>query len=130
MIAGEVPVTCDSLGASAGHIAAGRLRALGVTAAQRSDRIPDVPIVMETGLDTREWVAWYAFMAPKGMPAAIIQGLNQAINQALRDPAIAAKIRELGAAPRITTPAEMLAFITAERAEFGAIARNARIRVE
>ncbi len=130
VIAGEVPVTCDSLGASAPHIAAGRLRPLGVTSAQRSPRIPEVPTVMETGLDTREWVAWYAFMAPKGTPAAVILRLNQAINQALQEPAVAGRIRDLGASPRITTPDEMLTFIRAERAEFGAIARNAKIKVE
>ncbi len=130
VIAGEVPVTCDSLGASSPHIAAGRLRALGVTSAQRSERIPDVPTVMETGLDTREWVAWYAFMAPKNTPAEIILKLNQAINQALQEPAIAGRIRDLGATTRITSPDEMLTFIKAERAEFGAIARNAKIKVE
>ena len=130
VIAGEVPVTVDSLGASAGHIAAGRLRAMAVTSAERSERIPEVPTVLETGLDQREWVAWYAFMAPKGTPPEVIARLNAVINQALQEPAIAGRIRDLGAAPRITTPEEMLAFIRAERAEFGTIARNARIRVE
>ena len=66
VIAGEVPITVDSLGASSPHIAAGRLRALAITSAERSARLPAVPTVMETGLDKREWVAWYAFMAPKG----------------------------------------------------------------
>jgi tripartite-type tricarboxylate transporter receptor subunit TctC len=86
--------------------------------------------MMELGLDQREWVAWYAFMAPKGTPDDIIQKLNGVINQALRDEAIATRIRDLGAAPRFTTPAEMLAFIRAEREEFGAIARAGKIRVE
>lgn len=130
VIAGEVPVTVDSLGASAGHIAAGRLRAMAVTSAERSERIPAVPTVLETGLDQREWVAWYAFMAPKGTPPEVILRLNAVINQALQEPAIAGRIRDLGASPRITTPEEMLAFIRAERAEFGTIARNAKIRVE
>lgn len=130
VIAGEVPITVDSLGASHPHIAAGRLRALAVTSAARSDRLPGVPTVMETGLDEREWVAWYAFMAPKETPADLIHRLNAVVNQALQEPAIAGRIRELGAAPRITTPAETLAFIRAEKAEFGAIARAAKIRVE
>ena len=85
---------------------------------------------MELGLDRREWVAWYAFMAPKGTPDEIVQRLNGAINQALGEEAIATRIRELGASPRITTPAETLAFITAERADFGAIAKAGKIRVE
>ncbi len=130
VIAGEVPVTVDSLGASAGHIASGRLRPLGITSAQRSDRIPEVPTVLESGLDVREWVAWYAFMAPKATPEPIIQRLNAVVNQALGEAPIAARIRELGASSRITTPAETLAFIRAEQAEYGAIARSGAIRVE
>jgi tripartite-type tricarboxylate transporter receptor subunit TctC len=130
VIANEVPITVDSLGASGGHIAGGRLRALAMTGRERSDRLPGVPTMMELGLDAREWVAWYAFMAPKGTPDDIIQKLNGAINQALRDEAIATRIRDLGAAPRFTTPAEMLTFIRAEREEFGAIARAGKIRVE
>jgi tripartite-type tricarboxylate transporter receptor subunit TctC len=130
VIAGEVPVTVDSLGASSPHIAAGRLRALAITSAERSARLPAVPTVMETGLDKREWVAWYAFMAPKGTPSEVIRQLNEAINQALQEEPIVARIRELGAAPRLSTPAETLAFVRAERADFGAIARAAKIRVE
>ena len=76
VISGEVPITLDSLGASAGHIAGGKLRALAVTSRERSERLPDVPTMLELGLDPREWVAWYAFMAPKGTPDEIIQKLN------------------------------------------------------
>jgi tripartite-type tricarboxylate transporter receptor subunit TctC len=130
VMSGEVPVTCDSLGASAPHIAGGKLRALAVTSRERSERLPEVPTMLELGLDPREWVAWYAFMAPKGTPDDVIQKLNGAINQALREEAFAARIRELGASPRITTPAETLAFIKAERADFGAIAKAGKISVE
>ncbi len=85
--------------------------------------------MLRAGLDPREWVAWYA-MAPKGTPDEIIKGLTTVINQALREEAIAARIRDLGASPRITTPAETLSFIKAERADFGSIARAGSIRVE
>lgn len=130
VIAGEVPIVLDSLGASSGHVLGGRLRALAVTSRARSERLPEVPTVLETGLDAREWVAWYAFMAPKGTPPEAIARLNAAINQALQEPPILARFRELGGAPRISTPAETLAFIRAEKAEFGAIARAGKIRVE
>jgi tripartite-type tricarboxylate transporter receptor subunit TctC len=89
-----------------------------------------VPTVLETGLDEREWVAWYAFMAPKGTPPEAIRRLNEVINQALQEAPTIARFRELGAAPRITTPAETLAFIRAEKVDFGAIARAGKIRVE
>ncbi len=130
VIAGEVPITVDSLGASAGHIASGRLRALAITSRTRSERLPEVPTMLETGLDPREFVAWYAFMAPKATPPAAIQRLNEVINQALAEEAVAARIKSLGASPWLTTPAETLAFIRAERADFSAIARAGNIRVE
>lgn len=130
VINGEVPITVDSLGASAGHIAGGKLRALAITSRERSPRLPDVPTMMELGLDKREWVAWYAFMAPKGTPDEIVQRLNGAINQALQEEAIANRIRDLGASPRTTTPDETLAFIAQERTDFGAIAKAGNIRVE
>lgn len=130
VINNEVPITVDSLGASAGHIASGKLRALAITSRERSERLPEVPTMLELGLDSREWVAWYAFMAPKGTSDKIIQRLNSVINQALNEEASSKRIRELGASPRITTPAESLAFIKQERTEFGAIARAGSIRVE
>jgi tripartite-type tricarboxylate transporter receptor subunit TctC len=69
-------------------------------------------------------------MAPKGTPPEIIQKLNTAINQALSEEAFAARIHDLGASPRITTPAETLAFIKAERSDFGAVAKAGKINVE
>jgi tripartite-type tricarboxylate transporter receptor subunit TctC len=79
--------------------------------------LPDVPAVLEAGLDEREWVAWYAFMAAM-------------INQALQEAPIINRFRDLGASPRISTPAETLECIRAETADFGAMAWAGKIRVE
>ncbi len=130
VVAGQVPIMVDSLGAGYGHITGGRFRALAVTSRTRSERLPDVPSTMELGLDQREYVAWYAFMAPKATPPEVIQRVNEVVNQVLREEPIIARIRELGAAPRITTPAETLAFLRAEQTEFGAIARAGNIQIE
>ena len=130
VVAGQVPVMLDSLGAGYGHIAGGRVRALAVTSRERSERLPDTPTMLELGLDARDYVAWYAFMAPKGTPPEVIGRFNQVINQVLAEPATANRLRDLGAAPRHTTPAEALAFLRAEQAEFGAIARAGKIEVE
>jgi tripartite-type tricarboxylate transporter receptor subunit TctC len=130
VVAGQVPIMLDSLGAGYGHVAGGRFRALAVTSRERSDRLPDAPTMLELGLDAREYVAWYAFMAPKGTPAEVIQRFNQVANQVLGEAATADRLRELGAAPRHTTPEETLAFLRAERADFGAIARAGKIEVE
>ncbi|GGC49054.1 MFS transporter [Siccirubricoccus deserti] len=130
VIAGEVPIMMDSLGAGSGHIAGGRFRALAVTARSRTERLPDVPTMLELGLDQREYVAWYAFMAPKATPPAVIERLNQAINQVVAEPEIVSRLREMGAAPRRSTPAETLNFMRAEQKDFGATVRAGKIEVE
>ena len=130
VVAGQVPVMLDSLGAGYGHIAGGRFRPLAITARERSPRLPEVPTMLELGLDPREFVAWYAFMAPKQTPPEVVARLNQAVNQLLGEEPILARIRELGAAPRLTTPAESAAFMRQEQASFAAIARAGNIQVE
>ena len=130
VVAGQVPIMLDTVGAGYGHIAGGRVRALAVTSRERSERLPDVPTMLELGLDAREYVAWYAFMVPKGTPDEVVQRFNQVVNQVLGEAATVSRLRDLGAAPRHTTPAEALAFLRAERAAFGAIARAGRIEVQ
>ena len=130
VVSGQVPVMVDSLGAGYGHIAGGRFRALAVTSRARSPRLPDVPSVMELGLDPREFVAWYAFMAPKETPAELVTRLNAVVNQVLDEPATIGRLRDLGAAPRRSSAAESLAFMREEQRGFAAIARAANIQVE
>ena len=81
VVAGRVPVMVDSLGAGWGHINGGRLRALAVTSRERSPRAPEVPTAIELGLDATDYVAWYAYMAPKATPPELVAKLNAAINR-------------------------------------------------
>ncbi|WP_368419288.1 Bug family tripartite tricarboxylate transporter substrate binding protein [Rhodovarius sp.] len=130
VVSGQVPIMVDSLGAGWGHVSAGRVRALAVTGAQRSERLPAVPTMLELGLDSREVVAWYAFMAPRATPGAVIERMNAAVNQVLGEEAMIGRLRELGAAPRRSTPAESQAFMRAERENWGQVARAGNIVVE
>lgn len=130
VVSGQVPIMVDSVGAGWGHISAGRVRALAVTGPERSERMPDVPTMVELGLDPQPVVAWYAFMAPKATPPAVIRRVNEVANAILREDAIVARFRELGAAPRITSPDETLTFMRAEREKWGAVARAGNIVVE
>src|SRR5262249_34769299 len=84
---------------------AGKLRALAVTTAQRSAALPDVPTVAET-VPGYEASAWFGMGAPKGTPPDIINRLNAAINKALADPGIQARLADLGGAPMVVTPAD------------------------
>ena len=95
MISGQVHVMFDNMPPSLPHIRAGKLRALGVTTAQRSDALPDVPTVAET-VPGYEASAFFGMAVPKGTPADVIEKLNKEINAALADPKIKARLAELG----------------------------------
>jgi tripartite-type tricarboxylate transporter receptor subunit TctC len=95
MLANQVQVMFDNLPSSIGHIQAGRLRALAVTTAERSKALPDVPTVAET-VPGYEASAWFGMAVPKGTPRPIIDKLNKAVNEALADPDVQAKLAELG----------------------------------
>jgi tripartite-type tricarboxylate transporter receptor subunit TctC len=129
VVAGRVPVMVDSLGAGWGHISGGRLRPLALTSRERSPRAPEVPTAIELGLDQTEYVAWYAYMAPKATPPEIIARLNAALNQVAMEDAYASRLREMGAGTQAMTPAAQLAFMQAERQKWGDIARAAKVEV-
>src|SRR5580658_3286538 len=95
MLGGQVQVMFDNLPSSIGHIQGGRLRALAVTTAERAKALPDVPTVAET-VPGYEASAWFGMAVPKGTPRPIIDKLNKTVNEALADPAMQAKLAELG----------------------------------
>ncbi len=95
MLANHVQVMFDNLPSSIAYIKAGKLRALAVTTAQRAAALPGVPTVAET-VPGYEASAFFGMAVPKGTPRPIIDKLNKTINEALADPAMQAKLAELG----------------------------------
>jgi tripartite-type tricarboxylate transporter receptor subunit TctC len=95
MLGGQVQVMFDNLPSSIGYIEAGRLRALAVTTAERAKALPDVPPLDET-VPGYEASAWFGMAVPAGTPRDIVETLNRAVNDALADPGIQAKLAELG----------------------------------
>ena len=85
----------DVLSSSLEHIRSGRLRALAVTTATRSEALPDVPTMMEF-VPGYEAANWYGIVAPKNTPAEIVDKLNKEINAVLADPGMRARIADLG----------------------------------
>jgi tripartite-type tricarboxylate transporter receptor subunit TctC len=108
LIGGQVDVLFDNMPSIISHIRAGTVRALGVTSAQRSPALPDVPTVAET-VPGYEASAWFGAAAPKGTPAAAIARLNQEINAALNDPGMRAKLADLGGVPISGSPQDFWA---------------------
>jgi len=98
LIGGQVQVMFDNMPSSIEHIRAGKLRALAVTTAVRSQALPDVPTVADT-VPGYEASAWFGLGAPKGTPKAAIDTLNREVNLAFADAAMQAKLAELGGIP-------------------------------
>jgi tripartite-type tricarboxylate transporter receptor subunit TctC len=95
LLGGQVQVMFDNLTSSIEHVRTGKLRALAVTTAVRSEALPDVPTVGDF-LPGFEASGQYGLGAPKATPAAIIERLNQEINAGLADPKIKARLADLG----------------------------------
>jgi tripartite-type tricarboxylate transporter receptor subunit TctC len=127
LIAGHVQVAFDPLPASIQHIRAGKLRALGVTTAKRSEALPDIPSVGEhvSGYAASNW---YGFAAPTGTPAGIVSRLNTEINAALTDPKTKARFIELGGTPLASSPADFAKFVADDTEKWAKVIRAANIK--
>lgn len=130
LAAGVVDVNFDTLSSVLPHIRGGRLRALAVTTATRSDQLPDVPTVMESGVPDYDLNLWYMIFGPAGMSDAVVQRWSAAVNQALADPPFRAKLLDAGFEPAGGTPAEAAALLRAEIARYAEVIRRADIRLD
>jgi tripartite-type tricarboxylate transporter receptor subunit TctC len=111
------------------YVRAGKLRALAVTSATRSDALPDIPTVGEF-LPGYEASASYGIGAPKNTPAEIVDKLNEAINAGLADPTIKARLADLGGVPMPMSPAEFGKLIADETEKWAKVIRAANIKAE
>jgi tripartite-type tricarboxylate transporter receptor subunit TctC len=129
LMAGNVHVLFDNLPSSAGHIKGGRLRALGVTSAQREPSLPDVPTVAET-VPGYEATAWFGIGVPKGTPRDVIEKLNAEVNRALADPGMQKKLADLGGKPIGGTPEDFGRVIQAETDKWAKVVQSSGAKVE
>ena len=129
LLGGQVQVYIGGLVATIEHIRAGRLRALGVTTAMRSQALPDVPTLGEF-LPSFEASGWQGLGVPKNTAPEIIDTLNRAVDAALVDPNFQARLADLGASPMPMTPAEFGKFIADETEKWGKVIRAASIKAQ
>ena len=129
LLAGQVQVMFDNVASSIEHIKAGRLRPLAVTASTRWEGLPDIPTVGDfvPGFETN---AWAGIGAPKDTPAEIIDRLNKAINAALADPKIKARLADLGGSVVALSPAEYGKRLADETEKWAKVIRTANIKAE
>jgi tripartite-type tricarboxylate transporter receptor subunit TctC len=113
LIGNQVQVLFDNLPSSAGHIKAGRLKALAVTSEKREPSFPNVPTVGDT-VPGYEATAWFGVGMPRGTPPDIVNKMNAAINKAISQPKTKERLAELGGALIVGTPADFGKIIQAE----------------
>ncbi len=130
LLAGQVQVMFDVTPSSLPHIKAGKLRPLAVCLQQRLDVLPDVP-PMSDYLPGYEAAGWIGFGAPKGTPSEIIVTLNKAYNTAAADPAIKARLDDLGGIVMgQNTPAELAKFIADDTEKWTKVVKFAKLKPE
>lgn len=129
LLAGRIDVLFEALPASIQHIKSGQLHALAVTTPSRSDALPQVPALAEF-LPGYEASGWSGICAPRNVPAPVIEKLNSAINESLRDPKVSKRFSDLGAMALGGSASEFGQLVRKETEKWASIIRKADIRVE
>jgi len=129
LLSGQVQVTFNPLPSSIAFIKEGKLRALGVTSAERQAVLPDVPTIGET-VPGFAGTAWFGIGVPKGTPKEIVDKLNATINAGLADAKLKGKLEELGGVPMVVTPDAFGKFIADETEKWGKVVKFANLKVE
>jgi len=130
LLGGHIPLAVLDVTTSLQLIQEGRLKALGVSAATRVALLPQVPTLAEQGLEGYESVGWFGLVAPAGTPAAVVARLNAAFVKVMSDPALAEKLRALGAEPKPGTAEAFGDFIRGESAKWARVVAEAGIKPE
>ena len=129
LLAGQIQAMVDSVAAAKGNIDAGKLRALGVTTAQRVAQLPDVPTLKESGFDI-EYAGWVVVMAPAGTPAEVVTTLHDAIAAAMTDPAVVERYGKQGIVIKPMSLAELPIYLRNDKERWAKVAAQAGLKGE
>lgn len=129
LLANEVDYSIDHLVLVLPHILAGKLRAIAVTSPKRAPLLPDVPTMMEVGLQDYEVRGWYGLMAPAGVPDDIIQKLNAETLKAMEQPDVLKQLAAVGSENVAGTPEEFRNMIASEITKWRAVIKEAGITI-
>lgn len=130
LLGGQVQASIPGTAGMVGHIKAGKLRALAVTAAKRSPQLPDVPTVMESGVPGYEVYVWMGLLAPKGTPAPIIDKLLRELMHVLATNEVKTYMASAGIEMVGSTPAEFGAFFRSEKELWAKVIRETGAKID
>jgi len=129
LLSGEVDMAFDGMGTAVPNVRSGRLRAIAVTTAKRAELMPEVPTLMESGINM-DVTTWYGLWAIKGTPRPIIDRMYQATVKTMALPEVKKIWDSLGAAPGGQSPAEFEKFIKQEIATWAKVVKASGVKVE
>ncbi|MCB4822710.1 Bug family tripartite tricarboxylate transporter substrate binding protein [Roseicella aerolata] len=130
LMAGNIGLMFDTLSPLKPQFEAGNVRPLGIATAQRIAAAPDLPTVIEGGIEDFVASSWCMLLAPAGTPPAIVDRIATEVGRIVREPAMSAKLQELGFVVEGRPPAETGAFLRAEVERWGSVIRAANVTVE
>ena len=130
LLSGEVPLSMLSPLTVLPHVQSGRLRALAITSAARSDALPQLPTVVESGLPGFEASQWYGILAPAATPASVVTTLNTALGKVMQTTEIHARLLNDGSIPLSVSLGEFGDYLKNEIAKWGNVVRFSRARVD
>ncbi|CAB3847422.1 Bug family tripartite tricarboxylate transporter substrate binding protein [Achromobacter piechaudii] len=128
LIGNQIPLSIDTLVASLPQIKAGKARAVALTGSARSQLVPDVPTVAESGVAGYDFETWFGVVMPKGTPAPIVNRMSQEIQAVMAEPDTRAKLQELGFDATYQDPAAFRAKVSAELERNVAVIKAAGIK--
>jgi tripartite-type tricarboxylate transporter receptor subunit TctC len=124
LLGNQVDIMFDNLPSAISHVRAGKLRAIAVTTAKRSEQLPQVPTIAESGVPGYEATSWFGLFAPAATPAPVVSKLNTAIIKVLGQAEVKKKIIEQGGDPHPEKPEQFASFIQAESIKWGKVVRE------
>jgi tripartite-type tricarboxylate transporter receptor subunit TctC len=130
ILGGQVDLAFEPTSVLVTHIHDGKVRPLAVTGAARSPQLPDVPTMIESGIEGFTSHSWSGILVPAGTPTAVVSRLNAAINEGLKSPDMGASLQRLGAEAGGGSPQDFAAFIAEETQKWGAIVKSSGVKLD
>jgi tripartite-type tricarboxylate transporter receptor subunit TctC len=130
LLGGRVALSFPTIPSALPHVRSGKLQALAVTSAQRTNAMPDVPTIAESGLPGYEASSWYAVLAPAGTPAPLVARMQQAIAQALEAPDMKQRFAAEGLEPVANEPQAFGTMLEREVVKWSKVVKASGAKVE
>jgi tripartite-type tricarboxylate transporter receptor subunit TctC len=130
LVAGAVQVMFPNPLTSMSQIRAGKLRALAVTTAKRSQAVPELPTMQESGIANYELSSWIGLLAPRATPNAVVSKLSRTVTQVMQSPDVRARLASEGADPVGSTPEAYASFLGAEVDKYARLVKKIGLRID